>query len=129
MPPGWARIDVESASLAFRDGQDAGTALVNARCSEGLDAPLLALTNQLLAYATEREYVREETIPMDGREARHTEVRAKLDGVLMAYDIFVLKKDGCVYDFVYVTTPEQMQSRAPAFRAFVSGFHTLESGS
>ena len=29
-----------------------------------------------------------------------------LDGVPMAYDIFVLKKDGCVYDLVYVAPPD-----------------------
>ena len=38
-------------------------------------------------------------------------LRAKLDGVPMSYDIFVEKKNGCVYDLVYVGRPDAFDGR------------------
>jgi hypothetical protein len=62
---------------------------------------------------------------MDGREAMHTVMRAKLDGVAKMFDAFVLKKDGCVYDFVVISSPANFDSNRQVFENFVSGFHTL----
>jgi hypothetical protein len=55
-------------------------------------------------------------------------MRAKLDGVVMSYDIYVLKKDGCVYDFVYVASPDRFGEGTSAFERFVGGIHTLPAG-
>ena len=129
VPAEWRRVEVTDGALAFRDEAHDGSVLVNARCGEkDGDAPLVALTNQLVMGTTERVAIVEETLPFDGREARHTRMSAKLDGVARELDIFVLKKDGCVYDFVYVAAPEHAAAGAPAFEGFVRGFHTVSPG-
>ncbi len=126
VPAGWTRLQVPDAALAFRDEAHDASVLVNARCGEkDGDAPLVALTNQLVMGTTERAHTLEETVPFDGREARHTRMTAKLDGVARDFDIFVMKKDGCVYDFVYVSAPEHAVAGAPDFEGFVKGFHTV----
>jgi hypothetical protein len=135
-PSGWRRIDVSTASLAFRDDEHEASVLLNARCLTADDrTPLLALTNHLLMGATEREFVRQTKEPFDGREAMHTRLTAKWDGVPMLVDMFVLSKDGCVYDFVYLERaraaptpgepPERETNGAAAFEQFVHGFRTL----
>lgn len=126
VPPGWRPIDVSDATLAFRDDAHGATVLLNARClrADG-DTPLVALTNHLVIGSTEREIASQEVEPFDRREAMHTKMRAKFDGVPMALDIFVMKKDGCVYDFVYMGAPQQFEEGAAAFEAFVRGFRTL----
>jgi hypothetical protein len=127
VPSGWRRVHVSDASLAFRDERNDASALVNARCRHPEDdTPLVALTNHLLMGTTERDVVLQETIPFDAREALHTLLRAKLDGVLMTYDIYVLKKDGCVYDFVYVAAPARAEAGLTAFERFVEGFRTAQ---
>jgi len=56
--------------------------LVNARCGhDGDDIPLLALTQHLFMNFTERQTVEQKIVPLDGREAMHTILSAKLDGV------------------------------------------------
>jgi hypothetical protein len=125
-PAGWRRIDVSDATLAYRDEGSGGSILLNARCLSADDrTPLVALTNHLLIGATEREYVAQQAEPFDGREALHTRVRAKWDGVPMGIDIYVLSKDGCVYDFVFLGPPASLDTAAPAFESFVHGFRTL----
>jgi len=127
IPSSWRRLEgLGDAGMAFRDDAAQATVLVNGRCDVvGDDAPLAALTAHLLIGTTGRVVRSEDTVPFDGREALHTVLTAKLDGVAKTFDLFVLKKDGCVYDFAYITAPEGYESSAPAFQTFVSGFHTL----
>ncbi|HSO30908.1 MAG TPA: hypothetical protein VLT33_00290 [Labilithrix sp.] len=125
-PQGWRAVDVTQGSLAYRDDAHGASILLNGRCHRPDEAtPLLALTNHLLMGSTAREIVSQETIPFDGREALHTRLRAKWDGVPIAFDIYVTKKDGCTYDFVYMGDPTAYEEGTRAFGAFVAGFRTL----
>lgn len=126
VPAGWRSVDVTDASLAFRDETHGASILLNARCrrpDEG--TPLVALTNHLIIGSTERDVQSQVAEPFDGREALHTKLRAKWDGVPIAFDIFVMKKDGCVYDFIYMGDPSAFDAGAPAFEGFAKGFRTL----
>jgi hypothetical protein len=126
VPARWRAVDVTHATLGFRDDAARASILLNARCGPlDHDTPLVALTNHLLIGTTEREISSQEVEPFDGREALHTEALAKLDGVLLSFDLFVLKKDGCVYDFARVTPARtEADPGTAAFRSFVRGFHT-----
>lgn len=125
-PSEWRPVKVSDALLAFRDDTREASVLVTARCGiPSDDVPLQSLTGQLVMGTTAREYVSEEVIPFDGREAMHTVLRAKLDGVMMGYDVYVMKKDGCVYDLVYVAPPEHFDGGKATFEAFSAGFRTL----
>ncbi len=125
-PSEWRPVKVSDAKLAFRDDTRGASVLVTARCGiPSDDVPLQSLTGQLVMGTTEREYLSEEVIALDNREAMHTVLRAKLDGVKMSYDVYVMKKDGCVYDLVYVAPPEQLESGKATFEAFCTGFRTL----
>ncbi len=130
-PPSWTPLEVSHASLAWRDEAREGSILLNARCGPGGggDAtPLRALAEQLVIGTTGREWSVTDTVPFDGREAIHGRLTAKLDGVPMGYDVFVLRKDGCVYDFVYVAPPTRLEEGVPGFERFVQGFHTVRRG-
>jgi hypothetical protein len=128
VPATWRPVQVTGADLAFRDEQREGSALFDARCGQrDDDAPLTALTQHLIMGTTEREFDSQEVVPFDRREAMHTVLRAKLDGVPMQYDIYVMKKDGCVIDLVYVAPPGRFADGSGDFQRFVQGMH-IETG-
>jgi hypothetical protein len=125
-PASWERLDVSHAALAYRDRGSDATIALNGRCgSDGEDVPLASLTQHLFLSFTEREVIREEVVPFDGREAMHTEVNAKLDGVPKRFDVWVMKKDGCVYDLIYIARPDGHEAGLEAFHRFVQGFATV----
>jgi len=127
-PATWRAIDVEQATMAWRDEAHRASILLDARCRrKDDDVPLQALTQHLVMGTTERNIASQETVPFDGREAMKTRLTAKLDGVPMEYDLVVLKKDDCVYDFVYVAEPGAADGR-PDFERFVRTFHTIPTG-
>ncbi len=124
VPAAWRRIELGGADLAYRDDAREGSAMFHVRCGQHEDdAPLAALTAHLIIGTTQRDFVTQDTIPFDKREALHTLMRAKLDGVPMQYDIYVMKKDGCVYDLVYVAPPEKFTAGAADFERFALGLH------
>ncbi|MBX3250607.1 MAG: hypothetical protein KF901_25745 [Myxococcales bacterium] len=123
-PAGWQRLSVgRSNDLAW---ERAGAVIqINGACRDSLDIPLVALTNHLLVGFTEREIVAQELVPMDGREALRTHVRAKLDGVARELVLHVLKKDGCVYDMALVAPPGSPFDAARAsYDALLESFGT-----
>ena len=117
------RFDAVMTSLAI-PGM-AGPEIAEALRSGGYNGPLLALTQHLFISFTEREILEQTIVPMDGREAMHTVMRAKLDGVPKVFDVYVLKKDGCVYDLVGIWAVGKYEPHRAAFESFASGFHTL----
>jgi len=126
VPGDWRRVNVDDTALAFRDARGSSI-LVSGRCDLKVDdVPLIALTNQLVIGTTERELVKEETLPFDRREARHTVMKAKLDGVPLVWDAYVMKKNGCVYDMVYVAPPDRFDEGSAAFEKFATQFHSVE---
>jgi hypothetical protein len=126
LPPTWKRIDVSNGGLAFRDTAAAATVAVNGRCGvDGEDVPLGALTQHLFLAFTQREILEQKVVPLDGREAMNTVLVAKLDGVPKKFDVWVLKKDGCVYDLYYIAPPDRFDRGVVAFDRFVQGFATV----
>jgi hypothetical protein len=124
---GWSKLETSHGLMAFRDEAQRATILVNGRCGkDGDDVPLSALTAHLFLQFTERAIESEETIPFDGREARRTLLSAKLDGVPLRFEAFVMKKDGCVYDFILMSEPGTFDAERGAFDAFVAGFHVIK---
>jgi hypothetical protein len=128
VPSGWRRIEIADNDAAWHDERSHGVVHVNHQCLRGGDTPLAALTQQLLIGFTERETELEETVPFDAREARHVKMRAKLDGVPMTLELYVMKKDGCVFDMGLVVPPDGRDAIAVEFDAFVKGFGTVSTG-
>ena len=121
VPVAWTPIQLSGADIAYRDEPAAGTAMLGVHCGRNLDAPLTILTEHLIMGTTDRDFVAQDVVPFDDREALHTVLRAKLDGVLMEYDLYVTKKDGCVTDLVYVAPPQGFAAGAPDFERFATG--------
>lgn len=127
VPEDWHSIDAEGALLAFRDDRTPASVAVSGRCGkDGDDVPLEALTHHLFLQFTDRTVESQTRVQLDGREALHTEMTAKLDGVEKRFAVFVLKKNGCVYDFVHVAPISAGAEGRRQFVAFVEGFAAIK---
>jgi len=123
IPSSWHAIEADGTLLAFRDDATPATVALNGRCGmDGDDVPLASLTQHLFLQFTERELKSQQELNIDGRAALRTELVGRLDGVPKQFLVYVLKKDGCVYDFWRVSEPTAAD--AAAFEGFVKGFAT-----
>ena len=127
VPSSWRAIEVDDARLAFRDDSANATVALNGRCKvDGDDVPLASLTQHLFLEFTERAQASQTAVTLDGREALRTELRAALDGVKKQYLVYVLKKNGCVYDFMYIADQGADAASRTQFEHFVQSFATLD---
>ena len=118
----WKQVSLAQANVAWlNDALDAGL-LVNSHCTGVGDSPLVSLSNDLLMGTTEREIIEQVTVPWSGREAMETHATAKLDGVVRAYQLFVGKKDGCVYDVVLSAPLGHVDDAVAAYHTVRDGF-------
>ncbi len=125
VPKTWRSIEVEGAALSFRDDSNNATVAVNGRCGvDGDDVPLAALTHHLFLNFTNRVVGSQRELVIDGRGALRTELDAHLDGVPKRFVVYVLKKDGCVYDFMWIGVEGAPATNVEEFDHFVAGFST-----
>lgn len=127
LTPDYHRLEVDGVDLAYRDDLAMSTIAVNARCGKDADdVPLSSLTQHLFLHFTEREIRDQKEFTLNGRAALRTELSAKLDGVLQHFVMVVLKKNGCVYDFMLIAHPDHPEPSASVFDQFVAGFQTVD---
>jgi hypothetical protein len=120
---GWQIAHKEHSAIGFYHAGIGAVIGADATCRDDAEAaPLSALTNRLLGGYTERKIDAQETVPLAGREALRTRLTAKLDGVPMALDLLVLKRNGCVFDLSYAAPPDRYRAGLPDFERFVGGF-------
>lgn len=125
-PAHWRALESDEALLAFRDDRSRSTIAVNGRChKDGDDVPLQALTHHLFLQFTDRELIEQRELTLDGRAALETELVARLDGVPKHFLVYVLKKDGCVYDFLRIADVAADPSSQEEFRRFVASFQVV----
>lgn len=130
VPTGLTPLKSAESKVAFQNEQVGSTIAVSARCGvDSDDVPLRALVQHLFLQLADREVISEKEFALDGRAALEMEIEAHLDGVRRHFVVTVLKKDGCVYDFLHVDggaeNPALLGSRED-FRKLVRGFSTLE---
>jgi hypothetical protein len=128
IPGSWRSLEVDGDdALAVRDPETGTLITVSARCGrDGDDVPLEALTKHLFIQFTERELVSQQKVELDGREALRSELTAKLDGVKRRFRVYVLKKDGCVYDFSEIASAAANATSDRVFEDVVRGFSTVK---
>jgi hypothetical protein len=130
VPPDLRALRSDDAKVAFQNDRAGSTIAISARCGvDSDDVPLRALVQHLFIQLTERQTISEKEFVLDGRAALEMEIEAYLDGVKRRFVVTVLKKDGCVYDFIHVDgggSSSQLEASRADFRKLVAGFSTLD---
>lgn len=118
----WRRVDFADNDLAWMSTTSPHVIAINSTCTGHEDPPLDVLTNHLVFGFTDRETISRTPFMLDGRDALRTLVHAKLDGVPTSVELVVLKKNGCVHDFTYISPIGNEGTYRKEFEAMVSGF-------
>ena len=117
----WRRINARGADMAWLHKQDGSLLYTDSLCKP-TDASLLSLAQHLLIGMTDHKVLQRHPIQISGRDALQVSMEGKLDGVPQKLQVVVLKKDGCVYDVVLVTSPRQLNRHHAAFQGVLTPF-------
>jgi len=120
-PPSWKATAKDESDQAFRM-PSGNVVTVTSSCKKNAEAPLEVLTRHLLFGGRKVEIVERKTLTVDGVPGLFSRVRATFDGVRAFLVLFVLSKNGCVFDFSLVSNRMIPDSDIDDFLNFVKSF-------
>jgi len=124
VPPGehWKPIAFADNDLAWLSKDSGHVISVNATCKDYGDPSLEVLTTHLLLGFQGHVLASRKAETLDGRAALRSRYHVTVDGVPAEVEVVVLKKNGCVHDFTYVSPQGQRAKQQPTFDALVAAF-------
>lgn len=126
---GWRRLDAEGAELAFQAEPGGQVAALFISCEERRPITLRMLAKRLFFGISSKRVVTQTVTSLNGAEAVHTVLTGRLQEADVMVSSYVTRGSECVYDLVYVASPEAFQNRLQEFERFVQGWALTEQGS
>lgn len=122
LPENWRQKEINFRAVLFQNERTQSTITVSSWCKRAFDdGSLQTLTEQLYSGLENLKIIESHDESLDGRESRVTAARGKLDSQPVYLKTYVLKMNECVFDFLYVATPDKL-SDAADFDVMVEGF-------
>ena len=118
----WRRIAVPDVELAFRDEETEAVIALFSSCGSEGRAPLNVLAKRLFFGIKERKLLERRPLSLNGAEAIHTILQGKLKEEEVKVSSYVVKRDECVYDLVYMAPPDRFEAKLLDFESFVKGW-------
>ena len=126
LPASWNKNKVKGGDLVFTNSQINSTMTVNSTCNEKKkNYSLKALSESLLIGIKGKEAVERQDMTLDGQPALRTVYTGSLNDVPVKIATVVMKKDICIYDFTYASSPENFNLGIDDFDNFLSQFKAL----
>ena len=123
--PDWSVAADSKADLELRHQDGLAAMLANAECDDRAKSRSAGLLlGQLLIGLHDRATIEQNEVSLNGRQALHRVLdgRVAADGAPTRIEAYVLKDQGCVYDFAYAAPPASFEAWRADFRRFVESF-------
>ena len=116
--------DVNEIQVAWVNSSLTGVGIIElyAQCDEHGDSSLQQYTDHLRIDWDDWTVVEQEKTSLLGRAALRTVVDASLDGVARRNELWVVKKNGCLFDLRYSAGPADFPAGRSGFNTVVQGF-------
>jgi len=121
----WSVAAESKADLELRHHDGTAAMLANAQCDDRAPARRAGLlVGHLLIGIRGRATIDQGEVSVNGRRAVHRVLDGRLEGddTPTRIEVYVMKDDRCVYDFVYAAPPSSFEAWRPEFRRFVESF-------
>jgi len=126
LPESWKRIGIEGGDLAFSNSVADSTITVNSTCDERKTRySLKALSESLITGIKNKKAESRQDIQIDGQPALKSIYTGSLNNTPVMIETRVFKKNECVYDFTYASSPSNFDTEAGVFDEFISRFKVL----
>ena len=122
----WKQLEVDYLNLTFYNKENNAVIYVNGKCRASSDLPLTILRTHLLIGFKNKKILKSENLEIENRKALHSIVLASLDGVKRKVDYYILKKNGCLYDFVLISTIKSFDENQKEFQKILKKFKIIK---
>lgn len=122
LPNYWKLKKTKFRALVFVNKEDASTITIDSFCKSAVDGGSLQdLTGKLFHGIGDFKITDQHTQLLANRTVLKTEAQGKVDGARLFLSAYVMRMNECVFDFIYVNTPDDLESYTD-FKSMVKGF-------
>lgn len=125
--PGWTIASLPEADLVLRWPDEPAAMAIATACGAPAEGPLPSLQRHLFFGLRDRDVTARAERSVDGVPALQTTLTATLEGQPVEVSAIVVRRDGCVFDLMYVAEPRAFPRHLPAFERLVAGWRFLRS--
>jgi hypothetical protein len=115
----WKRVSMKGADLVLAYEERGASILASTLCGRYAEAGLDILSRDLFIDVGRRKIIDQETVELPAGKAARMEIEARLEETSIRAEAYTLKRDPCIYDFVYMSIPDHFEENLPAFRAMM----------
>lgn len=121
--PAWQPLKQKGAQVAWYNEGLGAAIVLDSQCDMHGDSSLEQFTDHLRIDFREWEILSQEQVTLVQRDAVRTVVLASIDGVIKTQmEIWVVKKNGCLFDLEYIAPPRTFETGRVDFAQVVAGF-------
>jgi len=115
--------ETQIADTTYQNIQSQGIISINSSCNSavtGKPNPLSNAMNLLFLGMKDISSQKEETLVISGYPALSRTTQGEMDGLRTKIQAIVVQKNDCIYDLMYVSSPEHFEDDQAIFTQFVS---------
>lgn len=120
-PKRWETASKGNGDKAFRLKSGAMVA-VSSSCNRHADADLQILTRHLLIGVRDVVFIRQTYMEVDGAQGLYSSVRGSVEGGPIRFEIFVISKAGCIFDFTLLNKKAISSADIAEFKQLIMSF-------
>ncbi len=127
---GWEPLKQKGTQVAWWNADLQAAIVLDSQCEMHGDSQLEQFADHLRIDFREWEVISQEHLPLVGRDGLRTVVLASIDGgPKTKMELYITKKNGCLFDLEYIAPPANFDRGRPAFQQVVAGFTFPVQGS
>jgi len=120
---GWQPLKQKDTQVVWFNTDLDAVILLDSQCESHGDSDLMQFTDHLRIDFRQWDVKSQEVVKMNSRDALNTVVVASIDGgPQKQLELYVTKKNGCLFDLEYVAPPASFERGRAAFARVVAGF-------
>lgn len=117
-------IESMRADLAYENPETGAIISLNSLCRKYTESSLETLTDNLVRGINGKKIIERKNTDLNGVKALDSLFSGEMDKVDLHIRTVVLIKDGCTYDFIYVSIPKREGASEKSFDTFLASFRT-----
>lgn len=117
--------EIESRHLdkSWQNTKTGSTISFLSDCYGAVDPTLDNIFNGILSEIEDKRIIESHNVDYNEREALHSTVEGKVDGIQTRFELMIFKKNNCIYILTYAAKEGAFAHNQRDFLKFVKGFH------
>jgi hypothetical protein len=118
----YEKFAVQDVDRAWKNRSNGNSISFRTACNDPVESEINSIQQMIVDGLDAANIEKRETVQYNGREALHSVIQGKLDGIATKIELMIFKKNNCTYTLTYVALPKNYAQDQAVFQKFLKEF-------